>query len=121
MGVVMALPLDLESLLLPNEPPEELARLNPACTTEFAGKSHLLSTLRNDVVQTDWLRQRAEKIFRQLPGLRPVLRAVKDARNFNGIAFHLIDNNIRQRRKRKLAASGQAAALPSHVRKIFKL
>ncbi len=62
----MSLPLELESLLLPNENPEELARLNSAWTTEFAGESHLLSTLRNDVVQTDWVRQRAERVFRQL-------------------------------------------------------
>lgn len=53
--------------------------------------------------------------------LRPVLCTVKDTRDFNGIAFHLINDNVRQRRKRKLTASRHPSALPSHVRKIFKL
>ncbi len=62
----MVLDPDLQSLLLPNESPEELENLNSAWVQNFPGDSFLQTTLRNDLVQTDWLRRRARNIFNQI-------------------------------------------------------
>ncbi len=57
---------ELQSLLLPNDSPEELVNLISAWKKDFPGESHLQMTLRNDLVRAEWLRRRAQYIFNQI-------------------------------------------------------
>ena len=52
--------------------------------------------------------------------LRPVLRTVENARNFNHARLDLIDNDVRQRRECKFTPSGHAAAGSSKIGKILQ-
>src|ERR1039458_6430935 len=55
------------------------------------------------------------------PGaLRPILRAVEDAHDFNSLIRYLIDGDVRQGWKREFPSSGHAAAGSAQMGKVLQ-
>src|ERR1035441_878342 len=75
----------------------------------------------NDVARKSKFIMLAGLRRRSPPGaLRPVLCAVEDAHDFNGLIRDLIDGDVRQGWKRELPSSGHAAAGSANMGKVLQ-